>query len=123
MGNQHLKGGSDLKKLREKLQTHEGENVDVTVVSVSLDDRIAAAEVALSLDVCANDYPHVTLAHGTGVPPNVSNELLARRAANRDLAGGLEAWLAQLRLAELAAPIMQWCDSSGARSADDIVRN
>jgi len=119
----NLKGAAEVKQLRERLRHLEGHDIEVQVLGVIWDDRIAAAEITGLRDMCANAHPHVTLAHRSGAPPRLSNELLARNAANIDIKEGLGPWLAQLGLTEFEAQIRKWCKRHGAATADEITKN
>merc|ERR1711879_987290 len=63
----------------------------------------------------------ITLAMRPGVPPRLSNELLARKAANTNIQTGLAEWLAQLRLTHFASNIQKWCKSTDTTTTDEIV--
>eukprot|EP00930_Biecheleria_cincta_P023954 TRINITY_DN17218_c0_g2_i1.p1 TRINITY_DN17218_c0_g2~~TRINITY_DN17218_c0_g2_i1.p1 ORF type:complete len:519 (-),score=106.53 TRINITY_DN17218_c0_g2_i1:108-1550(-) len=117
-----LQDAAEAKKLRDRLQHLEGHKVEVEIVAVVQDDRVAAAEVTGVHNLCANTYPHITLAHRSGTPPVLSNDLLARRAANTDIKTGLLPWLAQLGLAGFEEPIRTWCVASGVTTADEICK-
>jgi len=113
-------GTNKVKHLRETLMSMEGHDLDIEISSVAWDSSIAAAEVVGLGDVCANPQAHITLAHQPGVPPRASNEMLARRAANANLATGLGPWLAQLGIADVESEVRCWCNASGATTADEI---
>merc|ERR1719362_2050442 len=118
----HKEGGTNkVKHLRETLMSMEGQELDIEISSVAWDSGIAAAEVVGLGDVCANHQAHITLAHKPGVPPRASNEMLARRAANANLATVLGPWLAQLGIFDVESAVRCWCEASGAATADDIV--
>jgi len=86
------------------------------------DDRIAAASVSGADDICLNRHAHVTIAHREDTPPVKSNALLARRAANADLASGLGQWLQQLGLQKHHDVIESWCEHAGVTTADGIAK-
>jgi len=124
----HLGGAWDVMDLRQKLQKLEGQEVELLIAGLAWDRRVAAGQVMKAPgsqleDLCANLYPHVTLAVREGVPPRVSNEMLARLAANEDLDAGLGPWLEQLSLGQYKEAAGQWCYESGAASADELVEN
>jgi len=119
----HLLCPENVAKLRQELQSRVNTNVEIQIPSTIWDSRIAAAEVEGVQGICANVHPHVTLAYRRGVPPRMSNELLARRAANRDLDSGLEPWLNELGLHKYVPSAREWCLKEGAVSADEIVEN
>merc|ERR1712217_774106 len=102
----------------------EGREVHANVKFVVWDQRIAAVELS-NLDgaCCANRHPHVTLAAATGIPPRVSNELLARRGAAEDLHSGLGPWLSELGLAQYTALLLRWCVMMGAATPDELAEN
>lgn len=119
-----LGGPAEVAQLRKDLEGKDGSCVAFEIVAVTWDGRIAAAEVAaLPSGLCANPIPHITLALKAGVPPSMSNELLARRAANRDLYAHLRHWLSSLELMRYCAATKAWCQSSGAATADEIAEN
>lgn len=120
--NPHLKGVEEVKHLREWLVSQDGQEVDLEITAVVEDDRIAAAETKFQC-FCANRHPHVTLAHRPGIPPRMSNELLARKAANSDLQNELKPWLQQLGIAEYEAYIREWCKNSDVCTADKIANS
>jgi len=120
----HLQGKDGVAQLRERLANSEGKEVTFEIAAIAWDDRIAAAEVsALPDEICGNAISHITLALKAAVPPSMSNELLARRAANDDLQLHLTHWLASLDLARYSAAAREWCGASGAASADEIIEN
>eukprot|EP00929_Paragymnodinium_shiwhaense_P012565 TRINITY_DN11988_c0_g1_i2.p1 TRINITY_DN11988_c0_g1~~TRINITY_DN11988_c0_g1_i2.p1 ORF type:complete len:723 (-),score=114.10 TRINITY_DN11988_c0_g1_i2:12-2180(-) len=110
-------------KLRQHLESGAGQLVELSITRVVWDERIAAAEVSGLGQLSANCYPHVTLALRERVPPRVSNELLARRTANEDLAAGLGPWLAELGLSQYETAVRAWCEGSGAATADELAEN
>lgn len=83
----HL-GAGDMARFSETLARSEGRTVDVHVVSLVSNGRIAAAEVLLgggggaagTEKLCANARPHITLACAAGVAPAGSNAMLATLA-------------------------------------------
>jgi len=113
-------GTSAVKRLRQTLMSMEGQELDIEISSVAWDSSIAAAEVVGLSDVCANPQAHITLAHKPGVPPRVSNEMLARRDVNANLATGLGPWLAQLGIADVEPAVRCWCEASGVTTGDDV---
>jgi len=121
----HLRaeGPGGVRRLCEAMRASEGQEVEVEVAGVVWDGRVAAAEVVGLHGLCANLHPHITLAHGPGVPPRVSNELLARRAANADFPAGLGSWLAELGAADAEPGVRAWCQGSGAATADEVARS
>jgi len=119
----HLGGPQEVQTMRANLAAREGQNVDFEVVGIAWDNRIAAAEVMGLGDLCANLYPHVTLATGRRVPPQVSNELLARRNASVDLQCHLGPWLSELGLGEYENSLREWCTEMGAVTPEEIAEN
>merc|ERR550532_120776 len=97
--------------------------VALEVSGLAWDERVAAAEVSGLSGLTANLHPHVTLARGTMVPPRVSNELLARKAAGVDMQTGLAPWLQQLGLAQYAEALREWCLQMGAATPEEIAEN
>lgn len=119
-----LKGPEDVQWLREELAKREGTDLEVQLQDIVWDDRLAAAAVTLPLSgLCANLHPHVTLALAPGIAPRVSNELLARRAANDSIKTGLRPWLEQLGLHQYEAQALNWCIAMGAASTEEIAEN
>lgn len=120
----HLGGPEGVARLKAELANAEGREVHVDVKFVVWDERIAAVELAgLDGACCANRHPHVTLAAAKGIPPRVSNELLARRGAAEDLHNGLGPWLSELGLAQYAPPLLEWCAAMGAATPEEIAEN
>jgi len=121
--NPKLGGPDAAARLREDLANREGVAVRAEVGEVIWDGRVAAATVSGLDDICGNLHPHVTLAVGEGVAPRVSNELLARRAADTDLRTGLGPWLSQLGLAQYEDAALEWCLAMGAATTEEIAEN
>jgi len=120
----HLRGKDNVTQLRERLANCEGREVTFEIAAIAWDNRIAAAEVSsLPDELCGNAISHITLALKAGVSPSMSNELLARRAANADLQLHLSHWLASLGLVKYIAAAREWCGVSGAASADEVIEN
>jgi hypothetical protein len=119
-----LSDADQARKLRDELEKHEGMELDVQIEDIVWDDRLAAASVSLpSSGLCANTYSHITLALSPGTKPAVSNELLARRAANENIRTGLGSWFDELGLKQYQAPALEWCVSTGAASTEEIAKN
>jgi len=118
----YLTDSQAVARLRAELASREGEEVEVEVKGMAWDDRIAAAEINLKhwRGLCSNFYPHVTVALADKIPPVMSNELLARKAAQLDLATGLGAWLSYLELSEYEQPLLDWCRTERISSPDGI---
>jgi len=118
-----LGGPAEVDSLWANLQNINGQEVNAEITALVWDDRIAAAEVSGINGLSANEYPHCTVALLDGVPPVLSNELLARRRANNDFITGLGPWLRQLHLTEYEEAVRSWCTSNGTATADDLARN
>jgi len=120
----HLHGKDSVTQLRERLANSEGKEVTFEIAAIAWDDRIAAAEVSsLPDEVCGNAISHITLALKAGVSPSMSNELLARRAANADLQLHLGHWLASTGLAKYHVAAREWCAACSTTSADEIIEH
>mmetsp|Transcript_7706 Transcript_7706/g.14236 ORF Transcript_7706/g.14236 Transcript_7706/m.14236 type:complete len:626 (+) Transcript_7706:65-1942(+) len=118
----HVQQHAEVTRLREELEGREGEEVEFLLSCIVWDDRIAAASASGLDGMCLNRYAHVTIAHREDTPPVKSNELLARRAANADLAAGLGHWLHHLGLQKHHDVIKAWCERSGVTTADEITK-
>eukprot|EP00747_Dinoflagellata_sp_TGD_P025229 gnl/TRDRNA2_/TRDRNA2_131108_c0_seq1.p1 gnl/TRDRNA2_/TRDRNA2_131108_c0~~gnl/TRDRNA2_/TRDRNA2_131108_c0_seq1.p1 ORF type:complete len:783 (+),score=121.65 gnl/TRDRNA2_/TRDRNA2_131108_c0_seq1:52-2349(+) len=114
-------GSAGVGKLLDELGNRDGFPVELQVTGVTWSGRIAAATVTGLEGLCANAFPHITLAMAAKVPPVKSNELLARRAAEQDMVANLGAWLLQLGLSEQEEGIRQWCSTAGATSPEDLI--
>lgn len=119
----HLGGAKQVAKLRDNLATCEGMAISVEIRGLVQESRIACAEVSGLGELCSNVFPHITLACAEGVPPRVSNELLARKAAAEDLQSGLGPWLTALGLAQYELALFEWCSAMGAATPDEIAEN
>lgn len=108
---------------RRHLESNGGHMVELEVATIVMDERIAAAKVSGIDQWCANVYPHITLAYRRGVPPKLSNEVLARQAANLDFEVGLKPWLAELGLMRHEAAVLEWCRRSGISSVDEVAKH
>jgi len=115
-----LHAAEDVARLREKLQRCQGKEFEVSISSISWDNKIACAEISGLTDICANAHAHATLAKKKGVPPVLSNELLARKYANENLHDGLKEWLMQLGLQRYETSTRSWCKKSRVSTADAI---
>lgn len=121
--NPHLGSVERVADLRESLARREGEEASLEVSLLAWDSRVAAAQVLLrgGLDqLCANAFPHITLALGAKVPAVASNELLARRAACLDLQAGLSEWLRQAGCQKYEEKLRAWCQEMGAASLEEV---
>lgn len=119
----HLQGPNDVARFRMNLANSEGIARTIQVTSVIWDGRIAAAEVIGLHDLCANLFPHVTLALAPRVPPRASNELLARKAATFSMQAGLGPWLTHHGLAAYQTSLLEWCKEVGAVTPDEVAEN
>jgi len=108
---------------RRHLESNGGHMVELEVATIVMDERIAAAKVSGIDQWCANVYPHITLAYRRGVPPKLSNEVLARQAANLDFEVGLKPWLAELGLMRHEAAVLEWCRRQGISSVDEVAKH
>lgn len=119
----HLQG-ADIACMREYLANCCGKEVKFEVEAVAWDGRIAAAQIApLPAELCANRIPHITLALKTGVPPSMSNEILARRATNMYFDAHLDHWLAALGLEKYIDDVAKWCISQGVNSTESLAND
>eukprot|EP00928_Gymnodinium_smaydae_P039398 TRINITY_DN26928_c0_g1_i1.p1 TRINITY_DN26928_c0_g1~~TRINITY_DN26928_c0_g1_i1.p1 ORF type:complete len:592 (-),score=97.18 TRINITY_DN26928_c0_g1_i1:38-1648(-) len=67
----------ELKAWKDALEAFEGDEFEVTVTKIVLDENIAIAMVSLPPVLpCTNKVPHVTLGTKGGTPANYANELL-----------------------------------------------
>jgi len=122
--NPRLQGPAEVAWLKEEFARRRGEAMNFEVPRIVWEDgRIAAAMVVLPgqlRQLCANEYPHITIGMAPRVNPVVSNELLARRAATEDLQTGLQAWLQQLSLGQYASQLASWCQNMGAATPEEL---
>lgn len=122
--NPRLSGPQQVAKLKEEFKQRQGEALSLEVPRIVWEEgRIAAAAVVLPdqlRQLCANDFPHITIGLAPRVNAVVSNELLARRAATEDLQTGLQAWLRQLSLQQYGPQLARWCQQMGAATPDEL---
>lgn len=70
--------------MREALEALEGEEFEVRMTQIVIEERVACAVVSLPPIVpCTSKVPHVTLGTKMGVPPNFANEVLEDVKAGR----------------------------------------
>ena len=122
--NPRLSGPQQVATLKEEFKQRQGEALSLEVPRIVWEDgRVAAAAVVLPdqlRQLCANDFPHITIGLAPRVNAVVSNELLARRAATDDLQTGLQAWLRQLSLQQYGPQLARWCQQMGAATPDEL---
>eukprot|EP00811_Abedinium_folium_P003175 NODE_1291_length_2533_cov_5.803408.p1 GENE.NODE_1291_length_2533_cov_5.803408~~NODE_1291_length_2533_cov_5.803408.p1 ORF type:complete len:653 (+),score=227.38 NODE_1291_length_2533_cov_5.803408:369-2327(+) len=120
----HIRDGAQgVTRLRDRLQSMHGQEIEIELTDVVCDGSVAAAQAILPDEMCGNRHPHVTLALGAGVAPRMSNELLARKAANTSLKENLGSWLSLLGLGQYETLIASWCENMGAADVDEIAAN
>merc|ERR1711933_195221 len=70
--------------MREALEAFEGEEFEVRMLRVIVEDSVAVAVVSLPPVLpCCNKIPHVTLGTKQGVTPRYANEVLEEMQAGR----------------------------------------
>jgi len=70
--------------MREALEALEGEEFEVRMLRIVVEDSVACAVVSLPPVLpCSNKVPHITLGTKSGVPPRYANEVLEEMQAGR----------------------------------------
>lgn len=118
-----LGGPEAVARLRDYLVKSEGVSITFEALMLVEDCRIACLQVSSLGAMCANHHAHITLACADRVPPRISNELLARKAAAEDIQAGLGPWLAQVGLTSYELLLLKWCADMGAANLDEIAEN
>jgi len=73
-----------LRDLRERLQSMEGDSFEVKVTQIVIEESVAVAVVSLPPTIpCANKFPHVTLALQAGAVARASHDVLEDVQAGR----------------------------------------
>jgi len=73
-----------LQGMREALEALNGEEFEVRMTKIVIEERVACAVVSLPpILPCSSSVPHVTLGTKVGVPPRFANELLEEVQAGR----------------------------------------
>lgn len=70
--------------MREALEALDGEEFEVRMTRIIIEERVACAVVSLPpILPCSNSIAHITLGTKMGVPPRFANELLEEMSAGR----------------------------------------
>merc|ERR1740139_1493257 len=73
-----------LQGMREAFEALDGEEVEVRMTRIVIEERVACAVVSLPpILPCSSTVPHITLGTKMGVPPRYANELLEEVQAGR----------------------------------------